>query len=221
MLLSFFVTFNLFSHEENHENYKMNFNVDDTINKYDILITQENDITDVFFKIHKCKGCTQRDLNENIICSKNRNVFVIPVYCTAPKAKLRNGVKGGSNSMAILTCKKLTSRIICEVKAKTYSDYNAVPDKNLLTKLGNLTLEYMLIDKDKNEHKDEDNNINENLSKDIKEDKPIIVKDEINQKDNIESKPVLSKLEKIKSKCIKLGLEEKTEKFADCVLKFY
>ena len=75
LLTSFFVTFNLFSHEENHENYKMNFNVDDTINKYDILITQENDITDVFFKIHKCKGCTQRDLNENIICSKNRNVF--------------------------------------------------------------------------------------------------------------------------------------------------
>jgi hypothetical protein len=77
-----------------------------------------------------------------------------------------------------------------------------VTDKNALTKLGNQTLEYMLIDKDKNEHKDEDNNINENLSKDIKEDK-------------------LSKLEKIKSKCIKLGLEVKTEKFADCVLMFY
>ena len=123
--------------------------------------------------------------------------------------------------MAALTCEKLTSRIICEVKVTTGLDYNSVSDKNALTKLGNLTLEYMLIDKDKNEHKDEDNSINENLSKDIKEDKPIIVKDEINQKDNIESKPVLSKLEKIKSKCIKLGLEEKTKKFADCVLKFY
>ena len=202
LLTSFFVTFNLFSHEENHENYKMNFNVDDTINKYDILIIQENDITDVFFKIHKCKGCTQPDLNDDIICSKNRNVFDTPVYCKAPKSKFRNGVSGSLNSMAELTCKKLTSRIICEVKAKIINDYNAVPDKNALTKLGNLNLEYMIIDKDKNEHKDEDNNINENLSKDIKEDK-------------------LSKLEKIKSKCIKLGLKEKTEKFADCVLRFY
>jgi len=200
LLTSFFVTFNLFSHEENHENYKMNFNVDDTINKYDILIIQENDITDVFFKIHKCKGCSQRELNENIICSKNRNAFVAPVVCKAPKYKHRSFLDG--ENMAELTCKKLTSRIICEVKAKIINDYNAVPDKNALTKLGNLTLEYMLIDKDKNEHKDEDNNINENLSKDIKEDK-------------------LSKLEKIKSKCIKLGLKEKTEKFADCVLRFY
>ena len=203
LLTSFFVTFNLFSHEENHENYKMNFNVDDTINKYNILIIQENDITDVFFKIHKCKGCTQRDLNDDIICSKNRNVFFAPpVYCTAPKSMFRNNIVGNLGSMATLTCKKLTSRIICEVKVVTGRDYNSVSDKNALTKLGNLTLEYMLIDKDKNEHKDEDNNINENLSKDIKEDK-------------------LSKLEKIKSKCIKLGLEEKTEKFADCVLRFY
>ena len=41
------------------------------------------------------------------------------------------------------------------------------------------------------------NSINENLSKDIKEDKS-------------------SKFEKIKSQCKELGLEEKTEKFADC-----
>lgn len=200
LLTSFFVTFNLFSHEENHENYKMNFNVDNTINKYDILIIQENDITDVFYKIHKCKGCSQRELNENIICSKNRNAFVVPVYCKAPKSMFRNNISGALSSMAELTCKKLTSRIICEVKVNTAMDFNSQLDKNALTKLGNLSLEYIIIDKD--EHKDEDSSINENLSKDIKEDMP-------------------SQLEKFKSQCKELGLEEKTEKFADCVLRFY
>jgi hypothetical protein len=203
LLTSFFVTFNLFSHEENHGNYKMNFNIDNTINKYDIVIIQENDITDVFFKIHKCKGCSQRELNEDIICSKNRNVFVTPVYCKAPKSLFRNGISSGVNSSAAkLTCKKLTSRILCEVEVTTTVDQNNHFDKNALTKLGNLTLEYMIIDKDKDEHKDEDNSINENLPKDIKEGKP-------------------SKLEKFKSQCRELGLEEKTEKFADCVLRFF
>jgi hypothetical protein len=203
LLTSFFVTFNLFSHEENHENYKMNFKIDNKVNKFDLIISHENNISHVFLKIDRCKRCTSADLNDEIICDKNKNIFVDDIICKAPNSRRRNNVvEFGILSRMKLTCNKMNSKISCKTKVSIARDMNSITDKNALTKLGNLTLEYMIIDKDKNEHKDEDNSINEDLSKDIKEDK-------------------LSKLEKIKSKCIKLGLEVKTEKFADCVLRFY
>ncbi len=148
-IVTMLFSFNLFSQEEINENYKMNFNVENTIKKYDILITHENNISDVIFKIYKCKACTQRDLNDDIICTKNRNVFVTPIYCKAPKSLSRNNISSDVGySTAALTCMKLTSKILCKVKVTTRFNNNLISDKNALTKLGNLTLEYIIIDKD-------------------------------------------------------------------------
>jgi len=198
VIFAYFISFNLFSHDNHEEsdNIQINFSEDNKVNKYNLIINHKNNISSIFFKIDKCKNCTRIDLNDEIICDKNKNIFFDKIICRAPNSRTRNNVvEVNVISRLELTCNKSNNKIMCKTKAITAFDMNAQQDKNALTKLGNLYLEYEISDKKIDEHKD---NNNENLS-------------------NSDVKP----LDVAKNKCLKLGIEEKTEKFADCVLMFY
>ena len=200
---SFLLTFNLFSHEGHvdQNDIKINFNIDNSINKYDLIIDHKNGISQVLFNIHKCKECTSTDINYQIICDKNKNIFLQEVICKSPQSAMRNNIATGSISRMELSCKKKIDRFTCTSNVITARDMNASYDINAFTKLGNLDLEYVINDKDMIENNRHDS-IDNNSSKDVKVNKT-------------------SKLEIVKSRCRELGLEEKTEKFADCVLRFY
>ena len=60
-------------------NGQLNFNIDNKVNKYDLIIVHENNISNVLFKIDRCKRCTQKELNDEIICDKNKLVIKLKV----------------------------------------------------------------------------------------------------------------------------------------------
>ena len=46
----------------------------------------KNNISDITLKIDRCRRCSSLDLNDEIICSKNRNIFVDKIICKAPNS---------------------------------------------------------------------------------------------------------------------------------------
>ena len=151
-----------------------------------------------------CKNCNYT--YNNIVCTQNRNLFEGEVVNCEDKDAIVDSTT--PKSVARLKCYGK----ICKLKVTTsYShgpDY-AIKGKNILHEMGDA--EFNLADNlivDKEEKKNEDDVINSNNTSE-----EVITKEVTN--DNT------SKLEKAKVSCLKLGLEVKTEKFADCVLMFY
>ena len=163
------------------------------------IFTKEINIS---LKALLCKDC--KYTYNNIVCTQNRNLFEGEVVnCKdkdAPKDTLTQ------KYVASLKCYGK----ICKLKVTNYAASTVLSiGKSILYEMGDA--EFNLADNliaDKEEKKSEDDVINSNNTSE-----EVIVKEVTN--DNT------SKLEKAKVSCLKLGLEVKTEKFADCVLMFY
>jgi len=167
------------------------------------IFTKEINIS---LKALLCKDC--KYTYNNIVCTQNRNLFEGEVVnCKDKDAPKDPGI---IRYVASLKCYGK----ICKLKVTSYSSQGqaitAQPrGKSILYEMGDA--EFNLADNliaDKEEKKSEDDVINSNNTSE-----EVIVKEVTN--DNT------SKLEKAKVSCLKLGLEVKTEKFADCVLMFY
>jgi len=146
-----------------------------------------------------CKDCNYT--YNNIVCTQNRNLFEGEVVNCEDKDAIVDS--SSAKSIARLKCYGK----ICKLSVTTFHEYSPqelLKVKNILYEMGDA--EFNLADNlivDKEEKKNEDDVINSNNAS------------EKVTNDNT------SKLEKAKASCLKLGLEVKTEKFADCVLMFY
>ena len=151
-----------------------------------------------------CKDCNYT--YNNIVCTQNRNLFEGEVVNCEDKDAIVDSTT--PKSVASLKCYgkicklKVTTFIVNTTHASSFLKHGNA--KNILDEMGDA--EFNLADNlivDKEEKKNEDDIINSNnTSEEVTNDNT-------------------SKLEKAKASCLKLGLEVKTEKFADCVLRFY
>jgi len=146
-----------------------------------------------------CKDCNYT--YNNIVCTQNRNLFEGEVVNCEDKDAIVDS--SSAKSIARLKCYGK----ICKLRVTSFHKYSPqelLKVKNILHEMGDA--EFNLADNlivDKEEKKNEDDVINSNnTSEEVTNDNT-------------------SKLEKAKASCLKLGLEVKTEKFADCVLMFY
>ena len=151
-----------------------------------------------------CKDCNYT--YNNIVCTQNRNLFEGEIVNCEDKDAIVDS--SSAKSIARLKCYGK----ICKLRVTSFHEYSPqelLKVKNILDEMGDA--EFNLADNliiNKEEKKNEDDIINSNITSE-----EVIAKEVTN--DNI------SKLEKAKASCLKLGLEVKTEKFADCVLRFY
>jgi len=167
------------------------------------IFTKEINIS---LKALLCKDC--KYTYNNIVCTQNRNLFEGEVVNCKDKDAMRDPLI--RKYVASLKC----YGNICKLKVTNYTSHGQPPNaqslgKSILYEMGDA--EFNLANNliaDKEEKKNEDDVINSNNTSE-----EVIVKEVTN--DNT------SKLEKAKVSCLKLGLEVKTEKFADCVLMFY
>ena len=146
-----------------------------------------------------CKDCNYT--YNNIVCTQNRNLFEGEVVNCEDKDAIVDS--SSAKSIARLKCYGK----ICKLRVTSFHEYSPqelLKVKNILDEMGDA--EFNLADNliiNKEEKKNEDDIINSNnTSEEVTNDNT-------------------SKLEKAKASCLKLGLEVKTEKFADCVLRFY
>ncbi|MDB9762774.1 hypothetical protein OAC06_08180 [Alphaproteobacteria bacterium] len=157
------------------------------------IFTKEINIS---LKALLCRDC--KYTYNNIVCQQNRNLFAgDEVNCKDEDALF---TETEVKSYAKIKC----FRKICKLYVKSYNHTGGSKGNNILYEMGDA--EFNLADNlivDKEEKKNEDDVINSNnTSEEVTNDNT-------------------SKLEKAKASCLKLGLEVKTEKFADCVLMFY
>ena len=151
-----------------------------------------------------CKDCNYT--YNNIVCTQNRNLFEGEIVNCEDKDAIVDS--SSAKSIARLKCYgkicklKVTTFIVNTTHASSFLKHGNA--KNILDEMGDA--EFNLADNliiNKEEKKNEDDIINSNnTSEEVTNDNT-------------------SKLEKAKASCLKLGLEVKTEKFADCVLMFY
>lgn len=202
-VLTFFLTFSLYANEDVVEIKSKGYTKEG--NQYFLSIrsayfpTLDPKIlrrsSEVILKPFICKNCRYSD--HQISCSKDRNPLEgDTVFCkdmdTLPQSPYE--------SIASINC----YGNICKLKVTTTMQKdNMEPHYNILYEMGDA--EFII-----NENSQENINIQSN-----KQDQ------NVSQKDTSQKESTLSKLDISKNKCIKLGLEEKTEKFADCVLMFY
>ena len=146
-----------------------------------------------------CKDCNYT--YNNIVCTQNRNLFEGEIVNCEDKDAIVDS--SSAKSIARLKCYGK----ICKLRVTSFHEYSPqelLKVKNILDEMGDA--EFNLADNliiNKEEKKNEDDIINSNnTSEEVTNDNT-------------------SKLEKAKASCLKLGLEVKTEKFADCVLRFY
>jgi hypothetical protein len=166
------------------------------------IFTKEINIS---LKALLCRDC--KYTYNNIVCTQNRNLFEGEVVNCKDKDAMRDPLI--RKYVASLKC----YGNICKLKVTSHTNGRAPSNqslgKSILYEMGDA--EFNLANNliaNKEEKKNEDDVINSNNTSE-----EVIVKEVTN--DNT------SKLEKAKVSCLKLGLEVKTEKFADCVLMFY
>ena len=149
-------------------------------------------------QILKCKSCLYTD--HVITCTKNRN----PLDGEALYCKDTDVLKTDTRqTFADISCQGNRCRLkIISHEGPTTALGDDI-HRNILYEMGDAEF---IIDK----NPQEDVNIKTNKQNEN------VVERTITPKENTRNK-----LDVAKNKCLKLGIEEKTEKFADCVLMFY
>ena len=156
----------------------------------------------IYLKALLCKGCNYT--HHNIVCQKNRRLMDgEEVNCKDTDANFADNIQ----SVAKINCYGK----LCKLKVTNLTTHGAdavshtAKGRNILFEMGDaeFNLDDRIIvnkvdEKNENDVTNSKNNISEKQSNDNK-----------------------SKLEKAKISCLKLGLEVKTEKFAECVLMFF
>jgi hypothetical protein len=161
------------------------------------IFTKEINIS---LKALLCKDC--KYTYNNIVCTQNRNLFEGEVVNCTDKDAIRDLL--AQKYVASIKCYGKICKLKVTKAGGERSPVSQSYGKSILYEMGDA--EFNLANNlivNKEEKKNEDDVINSNnTSEEVSNDNT-------------------SKLEKAKVSCLKLGLEVKTEKFADCVLRFY
>ena len=133
-------------------------------NEWLLLIKFINNYTEATLIPKKCKKCSNANLNEKIVCDKDKNLFQGDrIDCTVPSSARKNDVDlSAGNSILTISCNGSTS---CNLNVKLVSDQNAKKDINVLTIMGNSKIDLSALSTTandiKNINKPDASNVNE------------------------------------------------------------